>query len=351
MTPAVESPRETVYRTLTELVALHSPSGVEAAVDAYLLRRLAEHGNPASDGAGNIVFRIEGRDSGPLRSVLAHKDEIGAIIKRVNEEGRLSVSKLGGSFPWIWGEGPVDVLGRNATISGVLSFGARHVSDESDQKRQQDDAGVRWRDAWVETKLDTAALTAAGVRPGSRVVPSAARKRPVRLGVDGEYVASYAIDDKGAVAGLLELAGRLDSPPHPVELVFTAREEIGCHGAKWYASRTAAEAAVAFEVTPVAKEYLIEAGPDPVLVVADALGPLDDSLAGELDAAAAAAGVGMRHAVLSGFGSDASMALAGGMIARTACLAFATENTHGFEIAHLDGITACVDVLERWLSG
>ena len=34
------------------------------------------------------------------------------------------------------------------------------------------------------------------------------------------------------------------------------------------------------------------------------------------------------------------MALAGGMIARTACLAFATENTHGFEIAHLDGITA-----------
>ncbi len=39
------------------------------------------------------------------------------------------------------------------------------------------------------------------------------------------------------------------------------------------------------------------------------------------------------------------------MIARTACLAFATENTHGFEIAHLDGISACVDVLERWLGG
>ena len=212
MAPALESPRETVYRTLTELVALHSPSGVEAAVDAYLLRRLAEHGSPVSDGAGNIVLRIEGRDSGPLRSVLAHKDEIGAIVKRVNEHGRLSVSKLGGSFPWIWGEGPVDVLGRNATVPGVLSFGARHVSDESDQKRQQDEAGVRWRDAWVETKLDAAALTAAGVRPGSRVVPSAARKRPVRLGADGEYVASYAIDDKGAVAGLLELAARLTSP-------------------------------------------------------------------------------------------------------------------------------------------
>jgi putative aminopeptidase FrvX len=351
MSSAQEHTREAILRTLTELVELHSPSGVEAAVDAYLLRRLAEHGHPTQDGAGNVVLRIEGRGEGPLRAVLAHKDEIGALVKRVNEQGQLAVSKLGGSFPWVWGEGPVDVLGRHATVTGVLSFGARHVSDESDQKRQQEQAGVRWRDAWVETKLDQEALAAAGVRPGSRVVPSAARKRPVRLGADGEYVASYAIDDKGAVAGLLELAARLDSPPHPVELVFSAREEVGCHGAKWYATRTAAEAAVAFEVTPVAEEYAIDAGPDPVLVVADAYGPLDDSLAAELDDAAAAAGIGMRHAVLSGFGSDATAALTGGMIARTACLAFATENTHGFEIAHLGGIAACVDVLEQWLSG
>jgi putative aminopeptidase FrvX len=350
MSPSTEHTRDALVRTLTDLVELHSPSGVEAAVDTYLLRRLAEHGRPFLDGAGNVVLRIEGRDEGPLRSVLAHKDEIGGVVKRVSEKGQLAVSKLGGSYPWIWGEGPVDVIGRHATVTGVLSFGARHVSDESDQKRQEEHA-VRWRDAWIETKLDRAALADAGIKPGSRIVPSAARKRPVRLGADREYVASYALDDKGAVAGLVELAGRLQSPRHPVELVCTAREEIGCHGAKWYASRTAAEAAVAFEVTPVAEEYGIDAGAEPVLVVADSYGPLDDSLAAELDDAAAAAGIGMRHAVLTSFGSDASSALSFGMIARTACLAFATENTHGFEIAHLDGISACVDVLERWLGG
>jgi putative aminopeptidase FrvX len=245
----------------------------------------------------------------------------------------------------------VDVLGRHRTVTGVLSFGSRHISDESDHKRQQTEAGVRWRDAWVETKLSADELAEAGVRAGSRVVPIAARKRPIRLGSDGEYVASYAIDDKGAVAGLLELAARVKTPPHPVELVFTAREEIGCHGAKWYASRTDAEAAVAFEVTPVAKEYRTDPGPDPVLVTADAHGPLEDTLSAELEDAAAAAGVNLRYAALSSFGSDATAALSFGMIARTACLAFATENTHGFEIAHLGGIVACVDVLERWLAG
>ena len=347
----MDATHEAVFRTLSELVELHSPSGVEGAVDDYLLRRLEEHGGAARDAAGNVVLRVDGREPGPLRAVLAHKDEIGALVKRVGDHGELAVNKLGGSFPWVWGEGPVDVLGRHATIPGVLSFGARHITDESDHKRQQTEAGVRWRDAWVETKLTPEALAGAGVRAGSRVVPSAARKRPIRLGPDGEYVASYAIDDKASVAGLLELAARVKAPPHPVELVFTAREEIGCHGARWYATRSDAEAAVAFEVTPVAKEYRTDPGPDPVLVTADSHGPLEDTLNGELEDAAAAAGVTLRYAALSSFGSDATAALSSGLIARTACLAFATENTHGFEIAHLSGIVRCVDVLERWLAG
>lgn len=342
--------RDELAATLADLGSLHSPSGVEEAVDAYLTDRLAAAGEPRTDTAGNIVLRIEGREPGPVRAVLAHKDEIGAMVKRVEERGRLRVGKLGGSFPWVWGEGPVDVLGRHATVPGVLSFGARHVSKESPQHEQQDSTGVRWQDAWVETKLDAAALNGAGIRPGTRLVPSAARKAPVRLGADGEYVAAYAIDDKGAVAGLLDLAERLRSPRHTTELVFTAREEIGCHGALWYARHTESEAVVAFEVTPVAEEYGVDAGPDPVLVVADAYGPLDERLGAELDDAAAAAGVRMRHASLSGFGSDATAILKSGIVPRAACLAFATENTHGFEIAHLDGIAGCVRVLETWLS-
>ena len=104
-------------------------------------------------------------------------------------------------------------------------------------------------------------------------------------------------------------------------------------------------------MTPVAKEYRTDPGPDPVLVTADSHGPLEDTLNAELEDAASAAGVTLRYAALSSFGSDATAALSSGLIARTACLAFATENTHGFEIAHLDGIVGCVDVLERWLGG
>ena len=120
--------RDELAGTLAELGALHSPSGVEEAVDAYLVERLSAVGEPRTDTAGNIVLRIAGREPGPVRAVLAHKDEIGAMVKRVEERGRLRVGKLGGSFPWVWGEGPVDVLGRHATLPGILSFGADRKS-------------------------------------------------------------------------------------------------------------------------------------------------------------------------------------------------------------------------------
>ncbi len=343
--------RDSIHASLVELCGRHSPSGMEHEVDAYLLERLAAMGGePTVDGAGNIVLRVAGRGDGPPVALLAHKDEIGGLVKRVEENGRLVAVTLGDAHPWIWGEGVVEVLGRRDTVTGVLSFGARHVSEESPQRKQLDKEPVRWRNAWIETKLDAATLEAAGVTAGSRVVPARSRKTPVRLGSDGEYIAAHALDNKGSVAALLELAALLNAPRCDVDLVFTSREEIGCQGAQWYARRTDAEALVAVEVVPVAKEYAIDPGPEPVLVRADASGPLDDGLAGELEDAATAAGLHMRHCALTRYGSDASTVLDTGRVARSACLAFATENTHGFEIAHLDGIASCVTVLERWLA-
>jgi putative aminopeptidase FrvX len=343
--------RDQLFETIRALTELHSPSGVEREIDDHLLSALGAHGEPLVDGAGNIVLRLAGRSAdAPGRvALLAHKDEIGGLVKRVEPEGRLVAQTLGDAHPWIWGEGPVEVLGRHDTVLGVLSFGARHVSDESPQRKQLDDAPVKWKDAWIETKLSPELLKAAGVTAGSRIVPARWRKRAVRLGDAGEYVACHALDDKIAVAMLLELVARLPQPARPVDLVFTTREEVGCQGSQFYARSSDAVAMVALEVVPVAKEYAIEPGPEPVLVRADSYGPLDDGLSEQLADAAAADGLEVRHAVVTRYGSDASTSLDTGRIPRSACLAAATENTHGFEIAHLDAIEGCVRILQRWL--
>ncbi len=117
-----------LFATIEELVLHHSPSGVEDEINQLLLSRFAALGVEVwQDRADNIIAKIPGRDAGAI-AITAHKDEIGAIVKSIGDEGRVEVRKLGGSFPWVYGEGVVDLLGDNETISGILSFGSRHVS-------------------------------------------------------------------------------------------------------------------------------------------------------------------------------------------------------------------------------
>lgn len=335
-----------LFRTIEELVLHHSPSGVEGEVDQLLLGRFAALGvNVWQDRAGNIIAKIAGLNSERAIAITAHKDEIGAIVKTVGEAGCVEVRKLGGAFPWVYGEGVVDLLGDQATISGILSFGSRHVSHESPQKSQQEDIPVRWEDVWIETKCTTEELEAAGVRPGTRMVVGKHRKRPIRL---KDHIASYTLDNKASVAILLALAEQIKTPAVDTYLVASAKEEVGAIGALYFTQNQRLDALIALEICPLSSEYVIADGAAPVLLSQDGYGIYDEGLNGELRQAAAAIEVPLQLATISGFGSDASIAMKFGHVSRAACLSFPTQNTHGYEIAHLGAIANCLDVLKSY---
>ncbi|MGD1898274.1 MAG: M42 family metallopeptidase [Phormidesmis sp.] len=365
------------FNTISELVMLHSPSGVESEVNQYLLNRLQDAGiEHWQDAADNIVIRIAAKgaqatgdcskdsleeDSSDEDSseenrhtvhrsaiaITAHKDEIGGIVKRVDPQGRLSVRALGGACPWIYGEGIVDLLGDYETISGVLSFGSRHVSHESPQKVQQEGKAVDWTDAWVDTKRSEKALKRAGIRPGTRMVVGKHRKRPFRL---GNHIASYTLDNKASLAILLALAETIKEPPVDVYLVASAKEEVGAIGALYFTQRQQFDQLIALEICPLSKEYPLEDGPAPALFSQDSYGLYDEGLNREIMSAAERSHIPLQLAAISGFGSDASIAMKFGHVARGACLSFPTENTHGYEIAHLSAIRNCYHILTAVIS-
>ncbi|MEO1402084.1 MAG: M42 family peptidase [Cyanobacteria bacterium J06635_1] len=326
----------------------HSPSGAEDEINAYLLAQLSNLGvEHWQDEADNIIAKIPGKTDGGAMAVTAHKDEIGGIVKAVGEQGRVSVRRLGGAFPWVYGEGVVDLLGDRLTVSGILSFGSRHVSHESPQKTQQEGNAVRWEDAWVETKRSRIELESAGVRPGTRLVVGKHRKRPFRM---GDYIASYTLDNKASVAILLGLAERVKTPPVDVYLVASAKEEVGAIGALFFSQRQKLSRLIALEICPLSSEYAIADGPAPVLLSQDGYGIYDEALNQEILAAANRAKIPLQLATISGFGSDASIAMKFGHIPKGACLSFATQNTHGYEIAHLGAIENCLKVLIEYLN-
>jgi putative aminopeptidase FrvX len=338
--------RDRLFTLIAELVDCHSPSGLEDEIDQFLLQRLQILGlNPQKDRAGNIIAKIEGRDPNRAIAITAHKDEIGAIVKAIEPEGRLQIRKLGGAFPWVYGEGVVDILGDRATLNGILSFGSRHVSHESPQKEQQENTPLRWENAWVETKCSLEELEIAGIRPGSRVVIGKHRKAPIRL---KDHIASYTLDNKASVAILIGLAEQLTDPACTVYLVASAKEEVGALGALYFTQNHCLDALIALEICPLSEEYPIEDGNAPVLLSQDGYGIYDEGLNHELRQAAESANIPLQLAVIAGFGSDASIAMKFGHVSRAACLSFPTQNTHGYEIAHLGAIAHCQSLLYRY---
>ncbi|RQP05901.1 MAG: M42 family peptidase [Paracoccus sp. BP8] len=331
-----------LFDLIGKLVMCHSPSGVEARIDAFLMQRFSELGIEAAlDAAGNFVARIPGSGPGRL-AITAHKDEIGASVSGVGDDGRLKLRALGSSFPWVYGEGIVDILGDNETIQGVLSFGSRHITRASPQYPQQETAPVKWSDVWVETKRSRDDIAGAGVRPGSRVLVGRHRKAPYRL---GDHIAGYTLDNKASVAILIELARRIRNPVSEICLVFSSMEEVGACGALYFTRNEPVDAIIALEIAPLSDEYDIVDGPDPVIYAQDGYGLYHEGLNGRIAAAASRAGVGLQRSVVHDFGSDASIVMRNGHAPRGACLAFPTQNTHGYEIARLAAIRNCVAVL------
>jgi putative aminopeptidase FrvX len=333
-----------LFHTITELVLCHSPSGAEQEIDRALLDKFAAIGVETwQDQAGNIIAKIPGKHSDSAIAITAHKDEIGTLVKRIGEDGTLEVRRLGGSFPWVYGEGVMDILGDRAVISGILSFGSRHVSHESPQKAQQVDQPLFWENAWIETKRSPEELETAGVRPGTRVVIGKHRKQPFRL--NEEYIASYTLDNKASLAILLDFAEQVKQPFQDIYLIASAKEEIGAIGALYFTQNQRLDALIALEIIPLAPEYSFQPGEAPVLLSQDKYGLYDEGLNQEIVEAAQRVKIPLQRAIIDGFGSDGSIAMKMGHVSRAACLGFPTHNTHGYEITHLSAIAHCTQIL------
>ena len=131
---------------IRELVALPGPPGQETlvreAVAAHAARLRCAFD---TDARGNLLLSLPGAERLPERPdivVMAHLDEIALMVVRVEGDGRLVVTNLGGVFPWKWGEGPVQILASGEALTGILSFGGIHTNDPASVAAQARGTGV-----------------------------------------------------------------------------------------------------------------------------------------------------------------------------------------------------------------
>lgn len=224
----------------------------------------------------------------------------------------------------------MDILGEKETITGILSFGARHVSREYPNEKEWEKKPVTWAQAWVETMRTPKELAAAGVRPGTRVVLTPDRKQPRRIGRDS--VAGFALDNRMGLALLLAMAMEGKPPARDVYLLASAREEVGGGGVNAFLRHTDIHTLVTVDIVPVAEEYPIEYSDAPVLLSADSHFIYDERLNRRLTSLAKQEGIPVQHAVVSGYSSDASIPYKMGLVPSAGGIVIPTKNSHGHEM-------------------
>lgn len=195
---------------------------VRAALPAWARSRATQ------DSIGNLIVAV-----GPDRDTvvfIAHLDEVGYTVSGVAGDGTVSLNGRGGVIPSAW-EGQPALLSFDPapgeTTSRPALRGIFLPREEAPTIRRP--RAVR---AWFG--MDSAALVAAGVRPGAGVT---AFKRGQRLG--GTRFTGRALDDRAGTTAMLVALRTLDPArlPHKVIFVWSVAEEGGLVGARAFAER------------------------------------------------------------------------------------------------------------------
>ena len=207
---------------LEQLVVLPGVSGSEGSVRSYIEKQLPGWARKRSrvDKKGNLIVRL-GRDTPPSALFIAHMDEIGFKVRRIETDGTLDVEAVGGLLADLFAWRPVVVNGKSGAVHGTM-------------KRQQIvDIGA----------VSPEEVEAMGVGVGSTVT---VRKRMRRL--LGRRATGRSFDDRIGCAVLLSalralhpkrMAAVTSGPP--VWLVFGVEEEIGLVGADQLAKQHPAQ--------------------------------------------------------------------------------------------------------------
>ncbi len=231
------------FAFLKELVEAPSPSGYEQPAQRVIRRKLDGVADDIrTDVMGNVIARIDGQGEDRPRVMLAgHCDEIGFMIKYIDDDGFLFFSPIGGVDAHLTPGQRVLVHTAAGPVPGVIGKKPIHMIEAKD------------RDTVIKIKSQFIDIGCSGREEAEKLVaigdPATFAVGLERL--QGDRVISRAFDDKmGAfiVAQVLREVRRRG--PAPVDLygVSTVQEEIGLRGGTTSAYGVNPDVGIAVEV-------------------------------------------------------------------------------------------------------
>lgn len=230
------------FQFFKELVEAPSPSGFEQPAQRVIREALKDVVDDLrTDVMGNVVGHIQGPAGAPRLMLAGHCDEIGFMVKYIDDKGYLFFAPIGGVDAHLVPGQRVNVHTSNGPVIGVV--GKRPIHQIETQDR---DKVVPFKSQFIDIGSNDKAEAEKLVSIGDPVTFNVGVER-----LQGTRLTSRALDDKmGAfiVAQVLREVRRKNSLSVDLYGVSTVQEEVGLRGGATSAYGVQPDLGIAVEV-------------------------------------------------------------------------------------------------------
>lgn len=227
---------ETLLRDLTQTAGIASREDRIRDVVAAHMKPLVDE--VEVDTLGNLIGTRQGK-GGPRVAIAAHVDEIGFLVRHVDDEGFIRVQPVGGFDPRVLVAQRVEIHCRDGeSLHGVVHTGAKpvHLLQPGESRE------VKLEDLFIDLGMDVKE-----VRQRVHIGDMVAMRGD--LEIMGDVVVSKSLDDRLGVYVMLEALKAAGETDAEVIAIATVQEEVGLRGAMTSAFGIKPDIAIALDVT------------------------------------------------------------------------------------------------------
>lgn len=331
---------------MKKLCETPSPSGFTQNAIALIEEELKSFGISTSlTNKGSLSALIPGKNPSPQKALAAHTDTLGAMVKRVKENGRISFATIGGySMGSIECENCFIHTSKNTLHTGTIYTIKPSVHIHEDCKTLE--RSLENMEIVIDEKVFSADDVAElGIEVGDFITFDP-RFEYTKSG----FIKSRHLDDKASVAILVGLCKYIiDSDislENSVQILITNYEEVG-HGASFGLMPGVRELLCLDMGAPGtgqnSSEYAVS------ICAKDSGGPYDFSLRSRLVKLAKDNNIDYKVDIYPHYGSDAGAALGAGFDIKFGLIGPGVYASHSYERTHKDSIANTAELALKYI--
>src|SRR5512137_433711 len=210
---------------LEEMIKVPGVSGFEDDIRNYIKAKIRAMGlKSQEDNLGDLLVTLG--DSGKHIVFIAHMDELGLIVSKLEADGSLRVRKVGGIDDRTLVGRVVEIKTQKGMVRGVIGLKPPHLMTDRDEMKKV----VSWEDVRVDVGTRSRKETE---KLGIRVLDPMVFKKDITY-ITQDIICARAVDNRAGCAILLEALQTLKYKKLPVKMTFvwSVQEETGLKGAK-----------------------------------------------------------------------------------------------------------------------